>query len=119
MVVRSESNNNDYVLIAKFAGALLFCYLLSELPALFNAFVDVISIISGSVWDAREWFFRFTLDRYIVIFGMISAFATIRIQENFGESVGTYTTAGLVLSAIGLLYFFWFELTCKDKVESV
>ena len=117
MIFRSESNKNDYFLLGKIGVSLALCFLVFQLQGVFQVFVAALSVVTGSVWDAQEWLFRVTLDRYIVVVGMFFAFATLRMQSKYSNMIESGRIPMILLSALGMMWFMWFQLSCKDKVR--
>ncbi|KAH7340449.1 Cas1p-domain-containing protein [Rhizoctonia solani] len=82
---------------------------------------ELFEILEGTFqieWVAREWNFRVTLDQFIVYIGMLTAIAFIKIRElrlTDHPSWPLASRCAIGTSVLGLLWFFWFELTRADK----
>jgi 10 TM Acyl Transferase domain found in Cas1p len=69
-------------------------------------------------WRAPEWRFRVNLDIFIVYAGMLTAIAYGKSREVRLTSHPKWTwihRSSLTLSGVGLIWWFFFELTRKDK----
>lgn len=89
------------------------------LPDVFEWIVETGAALSGTQWDAKEWRFRFQLDRYIVLVGMLVAFGTVKAQgvvQGMSETVWWRVWVGAIVSSVvAMVGFVWFELSV-DKV---
>ncbi|KAG0149728.1 hypothetical protein CROQUDRAFT_104872 [Cronartium quercuum f. sp. fusiforme G11] len=121
MYVGHQWNDRLDVLILKIVGsaALTTMFFKSETPlkmvfAIFNR-------IFQTEWFANEWAFRVTLDMYIVYWGMLAALAYIKVKEfklieRNPETWKKTLRASIILSFLGVLFFFWFELSQPSKL---
>jgi len=79
--------------------------------------------IFGTEWIASEWTFRVTLDMYIVYCGMITSLLYLKVKENKlmekDQAMIRFDQIRKIsiwLSAAGLLWFFWFEISRPNKI---
>jgi hypothetical protein len=83
MAIGSQFNDRSPFLIIKiFASASIVTWIVREQWLLETVFVSL-RTICGIHWSAKEWTFRVGLDLvWIVYFGMLSAFAVVKIREH-------------------------------------
>ncbi|RXK40330.1 O-acetyltransferase [Tremella mesenterica] len=83
-------------------------------PVLLEHIFSILHSIFRIQWSAREWSFRVTLDLFIVWCGMFTAYGYIKIKE-YGLIEKPYFNSlritTLVISFIGFIWYFWFELS--------
>jgi hypothetical protein len=91
------------------------CCLLWMHPWIIETLVNVGAWITASDWDAREAVFRFTLDIFIVPVGMLLAFIVLQSPASVIQCSDKHAWKVQLVSVLSLVFYFWFEMTCKDK----
>lgn len=122
MYVGHQWNDRLDFLIVKLIGSATLVTILFQSTTPLQFTFAVLNKVFQTQWFATEWAFRVTLDMYIVYWGMIAALVYIKVKEaklieRNPETWQKVWTASLVLSGLGLLWFFWFELTRANKLE--
>ncbi|KAG6851199.1 hypothetical protein H0H93_015209 [Arthromyces matolae] len=118
MFVGCQFNDRTPFLLGKiFFSAVLFTFFMKEEWLLETAF-SILSHVCGIHWSAREWNFRVTLDLWIVYIGMLAAVAVIKIRDHRLTEHPYWPIAmktSITVSALGLMWFFAFELLQESK----
>ncbi|EGG08914.1 uncharacterized protein MELLADRAFT_22930, partial [Melampsora larici-populina 98AG31] len=111
----------DFLIVKLIGSATLVTFLFQSTTPLKFTFA-VLNKVFQTQWFATEWAFRVTLDMYIVYWGMIAALVYIKVKESKliernPETWQKVWTASIILSGLGIVWFFWFELTRSNKLE--
>ena len=118
MAIGKSLNDRSTFLVMKFFVSMAFMgFLMSQKWILEELFVWL-NRLCGIRWSAAEWSFRMTLDLWIVYFGMFTAVAYIRFRELRLIDHPQWPLVQRVsigLSAVILLWFFFFELSQPSK----
>ncbi|KAI8321891.1 Cas1p-domain-containing protein [Martensiomyces pterosporus] len=71
----------------------------------------------GVAWNQREWEFRFGTDIYIVYVGMVAALLKIKYSDALQSHArwAQMKRWAALASALGLLWYLWFEVGQSDK----
>lgn len=118
MYVANKYNKTPWVLGLKLVVACAFTNWLIYYPGVLEQVFAALELVANVHWNTKEWRFRLGLDAYIVYVGMIVAYACIRFKElKIAEyiiwpSIKRYS---ILAAAATMIWYFWFELTCKNK----
>ncbi|KAI9308242.1 10 TM acyl transferase domain found in Cas1p-domain-containing protein [Cunninghamella echinulata] len=118
MYIGHSYNQKVWFMLLKMFIACCFSTALIHTPGILEALFDILSFVANIHWKAAEWRFRLALDAYIVYIGMLFAFATIKFNEHKIHERAYYPPAKWIsvgLSAIGMVWYFWFELSQPNK----
>ncbi|KAG2234871.1 hypothetical protein INT48_000534 [Thamnidium elegans] len=111
-------NKTVWFMLLKLALACVLTTCLIQLPGVLEWVFAVLKMCFNVQWNAAEWRFRLALDAYIVYIGMLCAFAFIKISEHKLTDHARWHTVkytSFVVSAFGLVWYFWFELSRDSK----
>lgn len=117
MLVGAQFNKNDWVIVVKLL--FLFCtsQLLSLYPGAMNELISLLALCTKSRWDATEWSFRFSLDRFAVVYGMVIAYVHCRRPALITTLMNDNRFLISIISIISLIIYFAFEVQFEDKVS--
>jgi hypothetical protein len=118
MYLGHAHNKNGVFVVVKIAMAGVVTTALIHIPGALEACFEALRLVFAVDWDAAEWRFRLSLDGFIVYVGMLCALANIKCLEHKWTSRPVFArvkTGALVASGVALVWYFWFELTRKDK----
>jgi N-acetylneuraminate 9-O-acetyltransferase len=113
-------NEKRAFLLGKIALSAMVVVILHANPAPLDVLFGLLEVACNIHWDAPEWRFRVNLDVFIVYAGMLTAIAYGKSRELRITSHPKWTwihRSTLTLSGVGLIWFFFFELTRRDKFE--
>lgn len=121
MYLGHQWNDRLPVLIIKLIGSATLTTAFFRADTPLQVGFAVVNRLFQTEWSATEWTFRVTLDMYIVYWGMFAALVYIKVQElkwiernpQMWDKVRVTAT---ILSGVGLLLFFWFELSRPNKL---
>ncbi|EFP87299.2 uncharacterized protein PGTG_12883 [Puccinia graminis f. sp. tritici CRL 75-36-700-3] len=81
-----------------------------------------INLVFGTEWNANEWRFRVTLDMFIVYWGMLTSLIYLKVKEHkwlerdHSNRFDQLRKIAIWISALGLVWFFWFEISRPNKL---
>lgn len=114
----SRFNNRTPFLLAKiFVSACFMTWIFRDRTLLEKLF-EILYKFCGIHWSAREWAFRVSLDMWIVYVGMLVSIAVIKVHEmrlTENPRWPNVVTASTVVSVVGIVWFFMFELCQESK----
>lgn len=118
MLVGSKFNDRTFFLVLKISLSMALVTWFMHEPSLMQWVFEMLSTIFSIRWSAREWAFRFTLDLWIVYFGMFTALAVIKVREHRILDHPRWpllVNVGVAGSVLAMLWFFAFELMQESK----
>ncbi|KAI7886893.1 10 TM acyl transferase domain found in Cas1p-domain-containing protein [Mucor mucedo] len=118
MYVGHTWNKHPGFMLCKLLIACVLTTLFIKVPGILEFLFSVLQTCFNVQWNAAEWRFRLALDAYIVYIGMLCAYAYIKISEHKLTDHPKWSSvklAAIFCSAIATVWYFWFELTRKDK----
>ncbi|GAA6042735.1 hypothetical protein JCM8097_005556 [Rhodosporidiobolus ruineniae] len=98
------------------AAALTAAYFM--IPGPLDKTFELINTVFATNWNATEWRFRQTLDMWIVWWGMLTAYAFIKIKDlrlTDDPRWPDWQRYTIIASAITMVGYFVFELTRESK----
>jgi hypothetical protein len=120
MAVLPSWNQSAALLSIKFLLGTGVISLLTFQPIVFHTLAQGVAVATGSRWDVDEWFFRFALDRWIVVVGMLTAWVVIASKDavtamSDHRFAFWHRIAG-ILAVLSLIAYLAFALSMPDKV---
>jgi N-acetylneuraminate 9-O-acetyltransferase len=120
MFIGNKYNANSFFLGFKFLVFQIILYVFFKDPYFLSILFDFFNKFFKTEWIAREWQFRVYLDLFIPYFGMLCAWAFIKIQEwklpEKWEGWEKTRKLSIILSVIGMIWYFAFEITRESKL---
>ncbi|KAG2179203.1 hypothetical protein INT43_002053 [Umbelopsis isabellina] len=120
MYVGNSYNKNPLFLLVKLVASMAFTTFIIKWPGVLENIFSAFEFLFNIHWDAVEWRFRLNLDLWIVYIGMICAYITIKFGEvKFSEKLYWPMVKNffVFISALAMVWFFWFELSQPGKTE--
>jgi hypothetical protein len=118
MYIKSSLNEKSWFILFKIVVSLCVTSYLVMNEYLFNGVVDIFSVLTGTVWDKKEWLFRVKLDCIIVYVGMIVAFLYLKLSSKYenltADSKRAIEMVGLVVAFVVAFGYLFYE-TSMDK----
>jgi len=118
MLCGARFNDNDWILIGKLVASGVIVQGFINTPFLFDNFLQLLRSYANISWSKKEVLFRLNLDLWIVYVGMLCAVLFRRIKATKmadQEHWHTVRLAGMSLSAFGLCWFMYFQLSQPSK----
>ncbi|XP_042362281.1 N-acetylneuraminate 9-O-acetyltransferase [Plectropomus leopardus] len=129
-ILQKKANNSGlwhFGVLAKFLGLLLFICLFAYSQGFFERVFSVwpISKLFELNGNIHEWWFRWKLDRFVVLHGMLFAFIYLVLQkrqvlsEGKGEALFSAKISNLLLflSVVSFITYSIWASSCKTKTE--
>ncbi|XP_074840823.1 N-acetylneuraminate (7)9-O-acetyltransferase isoform X1 [Carettochelys insculpta] len=129
-IVQKKANGNcfwHFGLLLKLISLLMCIYFLADSQGVFEKIFSLWPVskcfeLNGNVY---EWWFRWKLDRYVVIYGMMFAFIYLALQkhqmlsEGKGEPLFSNKISNVLLfiSVVCFLTYSIWASSCKNKTE--
>lgn len=116
MRILPSYNKKSWFIIVKIVIMSVITTCIIHVPGILETTFNVLTFLFKTNWDVVDWRFRLGLDAWIVYVGMLCALATIKCAEykvstHFTQTWQLARFVSLVLSVVGLVGFFVFELT--------
>ena len=118
MSIGNQYNERPTFLLLKMAFVAGFITFFVHQSSLMTGLFAILRRLFRIEWSAKEWSFRVTLDLLVVWFGMLTAYAYIKMKELQIPDKPWFTTArrgSVVVSFLALAWYFWFELHLPSK----
>jgi hypothetical protein len=118
MAFGSQFNDRTVFLVCKVLAAMAVTTLFIEEDWILEQIFSILEGVCGVPWSAKESSFRLQLDYWIIYFGMLAAIAYMKVRDHrltdhpLWPMVVKVSMGG---AAIGLLWFFAFELLQPSK----
>ncbi|KAI9024909.1 10 TM acyl transferase domain found in Cas1p-domain-containing protein [Phycomyces nitens] len=119
MYIHNKANRIVWFILLKIVIASVLTTTLIHYPGVLETVFGWLKIGFNINWDAVEWRFRLRLDAWIVYVGMLSAFGYIKCMEYKLHESGAWPVVkktSIGLACIGMIWYFWFELSQETKV---
>ncbi len=115
MAFYSSKNKETWFLMTKIVAATVICGVLIAVPTVFDFITEVVTKIVGFEWNEFEWRFRFGLDRYIVLIGMLIGFLSLQGKDKInGLSEQHFVwmmRGGWIVSTLALITYLFYEVS--------
>ncbi|KAI8994499.1 10 TM acyl transferase domain found in Cas1p-domain-containing protein [Pilobolus umbonatus] len=111
-------NRIPVFILSKMAISCVITTVLIKVPGILEFIFGVLETLFNIHWSASEWRFRLGLDAYIVYVGMLTAYGYIKIMEHKLIDHPRWSNvkrAGVILSALSMVWYFWYELSRENK----
>ncbi len=111
-------NDNTVFLISKIVAVAGLTTLITKQSWIMEHIFNFLHAIFGIQWSGSEWNFRVGLDMFIVYVGMFVSYAYIKAVEHRIADKPWWRmvkNTSLAISALALVWYFWYELTRPDK----
>ncbi|KAI7936645.1 hypothetical protein MJO28_015544 [Puccinia striiformis f. sp. tritici] len=122
MFIGHQWNDRLVFLLPKLACSIILIVSFFKADKPLQYLFGFINTIFGTEWIANEWKFRVTLDIYIVYWGMITSLIYLKVKENklierdHSNRLDQLRKSSIWISLIGLIWFFWFEVSRPNKL---
>lgn len=116
MRIMSSYNKKPWFILSKIVIMAIITGFIIYYPGILEFVFNCLEVLFRIQWNVTEWRFRLSLDAWIVYVGMLCAYATIKLSEykissNYPRLWFLTKLACLILSVLGMIGFFVFELT--------
>jgi hypothetical protein len=109
-------------LLPKLAGSVVLIVWFFKADKPLEWVFGFINLVFGTEWNANEWRFRVTLDMFIVYWGMLTSLIYLKVKEHkwlerdHSDRFDQLRKIAIWISALGLVWFFWFEISRPNKL---
>ena len=113
MRIGHQYNDRPLFLLPKITIAAVLMVVFLHYTWIMDDIFNLLNTICRIDWSATEWSFRVTLDLFIVWAGMLTAYGYIKMKEHQIPEQRWFPgarAAALVVSAVVMGGYFWFEL---------
>lgn len=118
MYLGNRFNTFTGFLLPKLVLSAVFVTWIMSSPDILDSIFSTLSMVFNIQWSAREWAFRVNLDIWVVYLGMFTAWLYIKLKElGIPQKVWwpTAVKVSCATSVLGLVWFFYYELTRPTK----
>jgi hypothetical protein len=108
-----QYNDRPAFLLSKITASAILMVAFLHFTWIMDDLFSMLNTLCRIDWSSKEWSFRVTLDLFIVWAGMLTAYAYIKMKEyqvTEQRYFPSLRTSSLILSAMVMVAYFWFEL---------
>lgn len=118
LFIYHKYNERTPLLIVKIATSAILVALLHSKIGLVEKMFELLRMFAKVDWEAKEWSFRVNLDILVVYMGMLTSVGYMKFSERRIVDHPRWSwihRSILVVCGLGIVWFFLFEISKKDK----